>query len=74
MTNRIADITPRKAARVAGFAFLIMFFFAIFAHFVVLSNIIVEGDAAATVNNIKANELLFWIAIACWLIILALMW
>ena len=72
ITARIDDISPRKAARVAGFAFLIMFFIAIFAQFFVLSNIIVPGDAAATVNNIKANEFLFWIGIVGWLIILAL--
>ena len=72
MLNRIADISPRKAARVVGFAFLIMFPLGIFAEFVVLSNLVVEGDAATTVNNIKANELLFWSGIASYLIILAL--
>ena len=71
-TARIADISLRKAARAAGFGLLIMFPLGIFAILVVISSLIVEGDAATTVNNIKANQLLFWIGIASYLIILAL--
>ncbi len=72
MKNRIADMSPRKAARAAGLAFLIMFVFAILAELLILSKIIVEGDAAATINNIMASGSLFWAGIAGWLIILAL--
>lgn len=72
MKNFIIDISKRKAAIVVGFGLLIMFFLAIFAEFVVLSNLIVPGDTARTVKNIKANLSLFYIAIACYLIILAL--
>jgi hypothetical protein len=72
MTNEIADISPRTAARIVGIGLIIMFFLAIFAILIVLSNIIVPGDAATTANNIKANELLFGIAIVGYYIILAL--
>ena len=63
MTNRIADISLRKAARIAGFGYLIIFMSGIFANFFVLQSLIVPGDAATTANNIMANELLFRIGI-----------
>ena len=69
MTNRITDISQRKAARVAGFGILIMMIVSPLA-FLVLSNLIVPGNAAATANNIKANEWLFRFAIALSLIVI----
>ena len=72
MINRITDMSPLKAARVTGFAFIIMFALALFADGFVLQRLVVPGDAAATANNIKANELLFGLGIASYLIILAL--
>jgi len=71
MLNRIV-MSPRKAARVVGFALLAMFFLAIFAEFVALSNIIVDGDAAATIDNIGANQGLFAGGIVGYIVILAL--
>ena len=59
MTNRIADISQRKAAIVAGLGLLIMTIFAIFANFFVLESFIVPGDSAETANNIIVNEGLF---------------
>ena len=53
MTNRIADISLSKAARVAGFGLLIMLIPAIFANYFVLESLIVPGDAATTANNIN---------------------
>ena len=70
MTNRIADISQRKAAIVAGFAYLIMFIPAIFANFFVFPSLIVPGDAATTANNIIASEGLFRAGIVSWLIVL----
>ena len=64
MTNRIADISLRQAALVAGFGYLIIFIFGGFASF---SGIAVPADAAATADNIMASESLFCMGIACWL-------
>jgi hypothetical protein len=68
MTNRIADISLRKAARVAGFAFLI----SIIVGFVAFERFDVPGDAATTADNIMASEMLFRIKIASTLIVLTL--
>jgi len=72
MKNHIADISPRKAARVAGFGLLIMFIPAVFANYFVFSSLIVPGDAATTANNIVASEGLFRAGIVSWLIVLTL--
>ncbi len=72
MANRIADISLRKAAKVAGFALLIMVIPAIFAHYFVFSSLIVPGDAATTANNIIASEGLFRTGIVSWLIVITL--
>lgn len=72
MRNLIADLSMHKAARVVGFGLVIMFFLAIFSEFAVFSNLIVPGDAEATANNIKADELLFGLGIASFVIVLML--
>jgi len=58
MTNRIADISQRKAARVAGFLYLCVWVFALIPGFI-RSSLVVPGDAATTANNIMASEMLF---------------
>jgi hypothetical protein len=69
----INDISPQKAARIVGIAFIISFFFAIFVGDFILPNFIVPGgDSAALANDIKTNEGLFNIAVVGYLIILAL--
>ena len=70
MTDRIADISLRQAAIVAGFGLLIMTIFAVFADFFVFQKLIVPGDAATTANNIIASEMLFRTGIGCILIVL----
>ncbi len=70
MTNRIADISLRKAALVAGWGLLIMTIFAVFAIYFVFQNLIVPGDATTTANNIMASEMLFRIGICSILIVL----
>jgi len=72
MTNCITDMSLRTAARVTGLGFILMFALALFADGFVLQSLVVPGDAATTVNNIKANELLFSLGIAGYIIILAL--
>src|SRR5208283_6134677 len=62
MTNRIADQSPLKAARMAGFLYLI--FMVTFASSTfVQSGPIVHGDAAATARNILAHVWLFRIGV-----------
>ena len=70
MTNRIADISQRQAALIAGFGLLIMTIFYVFADFFVFQKLIVPGDAATTANNIIASEMLFRTGIGCILIVL----
>lgn len=48
--------SQRRAALVAGFGLLLMIVPAVFANFVVLENLVVPGDAAATAANAAANE------------------
>ena len=76
MTDRIADISPRKAARVAGVLYLLVIIAGIFAHLIVRASLIVTGDAAATAKNIMDSELLFRlgfvsdiIAMMCWFLL-----
>ena len=71
MTNRMPDISPRKAARIAGFGWLIIIIAGIFAEFFIRMQLIVPGDAAATANNIMDSEWLFRISIVSDLIMLA---
>ena len=72
MTNRIANISQRKAAIVVGTAFIISLFLAIIVGNFILPNFINPGDTVALANDIKANEMLFSIAVIVYLIILAL--
>ena len=59
MTNPIADMSPRKAAKIAGVVYLICIVLAAFATIFVRGKLIVYGDAATTVNNIMASDSLF---------------
>jgi hypothetical protein len=64
MTNRTAEPSLRKAARIAGLLYLTIIVAGIFAQFVVRSSLIVPGDATATADNIVASEGLFRLGIA----------
>ncbi len=64
MTVRIADTSQLIAARVAGFAYLLIIIISILNVNFVDSKLIVSGNDAATANNIMANDLLFRIGIA----------
>ncbi len=70
MINRVADISLRKAAMIAGLGLLIMTIFSLFAYFIVFPSLIVPGDAAITANNIVANEGLFRIGICSFIIVI----
>ena len=68
MTNQITDISPRNAARIAGYGYLIIIILAVFAEFFVRSSLVVPGDATATINNIMANEMQFRLGVCSYLI------
>ncbi len=70
MINRIADISLRRAAMIAGLGLLIMTIFSLFAYFIVFPSLIVPGDAAVTANNIVANEGLFRIGICSFIVVI----
>ncbi len=70
MTNRIAETSLRNAARIAGFGYLFVFIFATVANSFVFQKLIVHGDASTTANNIIANEGLFRLGIAGWIIVI----
>jgi len=71
-SNKKIKISQRNTARITGFGLISMFILAIFFILLILTNLIVPGDTAKTINNIKANNLLFGIAIAGYFIILIL--
>jgi hypothetical protein len=57
-TNQVAELSPRKTARMAGLFYLIFILTTVLASYI-RGNIIVPGDAVATANNIVASQGLF---------------
>lgn len=70
-TNGTADTSQRNAAIVAGVGLLLMSVAHIIASFV-YNSVLVPGDAAATANNILANELQFRLAVLGFLFVIVL--
>ena len=68
MTLAMMDESQRKAARVAGSAFLFAIAIVIVANYGISFRLIVPGDAVQTARNILAHEILFRLNIACDLI------
>jgi hypothetical protein len=68
LTNQITDLSLGRAAGMAGFGYLIIFISGIFANFMVIQNMIVPGDAAATAGNIMAAQGLFRLGILSFII------
>jgi hypothetical protein len=64
MTQLLTHLSARKKARIAGVLYLIIFIIYPLSAFIGKASIVVEGDAAATVNNIMASESMFRIGIA----------
>jgi len=62
--NTITDI-QRKAARVAGFSFLLAIATVIVANYGISFRLIVPGNVVDTARHIKENETLFRLNIAC---------
>ena len=68
MINPFSDISRQTAARVAGYGYLAIIVLAIFAEFFVRSTLVVPGNAATTAHNIAANQGLFRLGIAGYLL------
>ena len=68
MTIRTIDTPQRKAARVAGFAFLLAMVVVVLANYGINFRLVIPGNAAETALNIMANETLFRINVVCNLI------
>ena len=64
MANSIVDASQRKAAKVAGLAYLLTLAIVVVSNYSVTFRLIVPGNAAETVRNIMANEWLFRLNIA----------
>ena len=58
ISQKIADLSPRKTARMAGLFYLIFILTTVLASYI-RGNIIVSGDAMATANNIVSSQWLF---------------
>ena len=67
MMERNAEASPRPRARITGVVYLLYFLTAIIGEFF-LRGLVVDGDAAATANNILAHESLFRLGLATGLI------
>ncbi|PYV62899.1 MAG: hypothetical protein DMG97_39200 [Acidobacteria bacterium] len=64
MTTGTIDESQRKAARVAGFFYLLTFAIVVAVNFGINERLMVNGDPAQTARNILAHERLFRIGIA----------
>lgn len=69
MGTRIADVSERQAAQIAGVGYLIIFVLAIFANFFVVTGLVEEGDAATTAANIADSEGLFRAGLISFLVV-----
>ncbi len=70
--SRSADLSPQRAARYSGVAYLALFALAMFANFFVREGLVVSGDATATFANIAESETLFRVGLAAFLAIFVL--
>jgi hypothetical protein len=62
--GRLAAVSPKRKARIAGFFYLLCAITGAFAEMYVRGNLIVAGDAAATAANILAHEQMFRLGLA----------
>jgi Domain of unknown function (DUF4386) len=62
--ERIAEVSPRFKARMAGAFQLLEALTATFGQVIVLNKLVVSGNAAASAANILGHERLFWLGFA----------
>jgi hypothetical protein len=70
-TERMAEASPRLAARMAGVLYLLSIVAGLVGVFMVDGTLVVDGDAAATATNILAHKTLYLLGVASFLIGLA---
>jgi hypothetical protein len=70
--NGAGNVSPRAAARIAGWGYLAIFVLAVFANFFVRANLIEPNDAAATASNVLDSEALFRSGMGAFLVVFAL--
>ena len=70
--KRLDSYSPQQAARLVGASLIAMFILAIITQFLIFTDIIVVGDAAQTISNIKASGSIFWVGVLGFLVIYAL--
>ncbi len=70
VTERMAEASPLRWARIAGGLYLIIIVGGFFAIGYVPAALVVPGDAAATAHNILAHELLYRLGLVAHIIIL----
>ncbi len=71
MTDRITEESPRLKARIAGVCYVLTAATSVFGQFFVLGKLVVQGDAAATANNILAHQPFFRLGFVALLISVA---
>jgi hypothetical protein len=64
--------SPRRAARIAGISYILIYALAIFANFAVVESLVVADDAAATVANITGSIGLFRLGLIAFLVVFLL--
>lgn len=62
MTNNAIMNSPKTAARLAGLMYVLLIPLGLMAMMYVPATILVDGDIAATIANIQANEMIFRLA------------
>jgi hypothetical protein len=67
-----AETTPRRAARIAGVSYLLIFVLAIFANFIVVGGLVDTGDASATFANVTDSEVVFRFGLIAFLVVFLL--
>ena len=68
----LTGVEPERASRIVGFSWILMFVLAIPTVLLVLEKLVIKGDTARSIQNIKENQLLLYIRIASYFIILTL--
>ncbi len=65
----IPDLSPRRAALIAGIGYVLLFVLALFANFVVREGLVVADDAQTTATNIAESNTLFRLGLVAFLAI-----